>query len=819
MIITFPFSAVGVPVRQTISIQNTGNGPLSLDPASLVLPSGFSLVTPFAATVAPGGSTSLVLELDAAAEGNYTGQVTFNDNDPANASFSFSAAGTVIAAAPIAAVSDSAGNALVSTAGQESLGSTLLNVHLSRVFTISNVGSQTLTIDVSSLSVPAGFTVTSAPGASVAPGGSTSFTVQMTATALGSYSGTVSFTNNDPFDSPYTFGISGTVSAPAAAIGVADGATPLENGWAGAPVGVPPSGGSATVTFPTTVAGTPESQTLTISNTGSAALTLDPSSLVLPAGFSLVTPFAATVAPGSSTSLVLQLNAAAAGSYAGSLSFNTNDPNNAVFQVNLSGTVLLDTSGSSPQVQVSVGGQPLSAGGMVAFCPAAPGDAVSVVLSISDLGSAALTLDPGSLVAPAGFSIVSPFATTVAPGATTTLTLQMNGSDTTVTPGTLSFATNDPHAARFCLVLMDPNDGSGGSGSSGSGYPASGATAGSVAAGAAAITAGYTAALQQALATYQTAATPIVNTVTSADTTAQNTLTTDDAKAVAKASGSIAASASVLSAQYLVDQAQYTLTTTGLDETLEGQTTSASAGYTATTNADAATEQNSDQSVTNTLDGAENTDEADLTDTDNEDESSVDATVQGDETSAQNTQTADAQTAQTADTAAQNTYQGTQNSDQQTYNTAQTAAQATLNAALAGYSGTFDPSTLGNNSSFQASLTPASSALNSAVDGLMATYNQALTTAGNTYNQSAQAALNVYNTAIQQHQATDNRAIAADAAADVSADQAAQATYNQPDADEFGRGRIVVSSCIYEVGTGVAALANDVVLSLEVTSA
>ena len=74
-----------------------GQRPADPDPASLVLPSGFSLVTPFAATVAPGGSTSLVLELDAAAEGNYTGQVTFNDNDPANASFSFSAAGTVIA--------------------------------------------------------------------------------------------------------------------------------------------------------------------------------------------------------------------------------------------------------------------------------------------------------------------------------------------------------------------------------------------------------------------------------------------------------------------------------------------------------------------------------------------------------------------------------------------------------------------------------------------------------------------------------------------------------------------------------------------------
>ena len=88
----------------------------------------------------------------------------------------------------------------------------------------------------------------------------------------------------------------------------------------------------------------------------------------------------------------------------------------------------------------------------------------------------------------------------------------MNGSATTVTPGTLSFATNDPAAARFCLVLMDPSDGSGG------GYPGSGATAADVAAVAAPLTQGYTAALAQAISAYQTAAAPIVATVTSTDT-------------------------------------------------------------------------------------------------------------------------------------------------------------------------------------------------------------------------------------------------------------------------------------------------------------
>ena len=113
-----------------------------------------------------------------------------------------------------------------------------------------------------------------------------------------------------------------------------------------------PSSGTP-VDFPAALTGTPTSVTLTLENAGTDTLALDASSLSLPAGFSLVTPFAASVAPGGATSLVLQLDAAAAGSYGGTLSFNDNDPQNSPFTATLSGTVtdpvpglaVLDSSG------------------------------------------------------------------------------------------------------------------------------------------------------------------------------------------------------------------------------------------------------------------------------------------------------------------------------------------------------------------------------------------------------------------------------------------------------------------------------------------
>jgi len=80
-----------------------------------------------------------------------------------------------------------------------------------RTFTIENTGSAVLTIGAISFSgANAGeFTVTSAPAASVAALGSTTFTVRFAPTGTGNRTATISIPNNDSDESTYTFAIDG----------------------------------------------------------------------------------------------------------------------------------------------------------------------------------------------------------------------------------------------------------------------------------------------------------------------------------------------------------------------------------------------------------------------------------------------------------------------------------------------------------------------------------------------------------------------------------------------------------------------------------
>jgi hypothetical protein len=98
------------------------------------------------------------------------------------------------------------------------------------------------------------------------------------------------------------------------------------------------SDGTSQVKFGSTLLGTPVTQTFQVYNDGNANLTLG--AITVPAGFSVASGFGATtLAPGASTSFSVSLNASAAGSYSGSVSFATNDSNHPSFTFTVLGTV------------------------------------------------------------------------------------------------------------------------------------------------------------------------------------------------------------------------------------------------------------------------------------------------------------------------------------------------------------------------------------------------------------------------------------------------------------------------------------------------
>jgi RHS repeat-associated protein len=95
--------------------------------------------------------------------------------------------------------------------GQFNFGSTYVGSPLSQTFTIQNSGMDDLTLDASSLTLPSGFSLVSGFSETVSPYSQTYFTVQLDATAGGSYQGEISFANNDTDESPYSFYVTGVV--------------------------------------------------------------------------------------------------------------------------------------------------------------------------------------------------------------------------------------------------------------------------------------------------------------------------------------------------------------------------------------------------------------------------------------------------------------------------------------------------------------------------------------------------------------------------------------------------------------------------------
>jgi hypothetical protein len=83
---------------------------------------------------------------------------------------------------------------------------------IARTFTINNIGTAALTVGAISFSgaAAADFTVTTAPAASVANGGSATFVVTFDPSAVGVRNAVISIVNNDSDENPYTYAITGT---------------------------------------------------------------------------------------------------------------------------------------------------------------------------------------------------------------------------------------------------------------------------------------------------------------------------------------------------------------------------------------------------------------------------------------------------------------------------------------------------------------------------------------------------------------------------------------------------------------------------------
>ncbi|MGB7728418.1 MAG: choice-of-anchor D domain-containing protein [Candidatus Acidiferrum sp.] len=311
------FGSVSTGLRATNNLVLTNSGATNLTISLLTLTgadfaiSGIS--TP--ATIPAGQSISAVATFSPTAAGSTTGSLVITSNDPANPTLvvPLSGSGTIVATGQLSA-----------NPGLLSFGNVATGSSTEKQIVVTNAGNAAVRIS-SATAVGAGLTISGvAAPATLSPSERVVLTASFSPNAAGSDTGSITIVS-DAGNSPLTIPVSGT--------GVQAGLT------------ISP----ASYNFGSVVDGQTKSQTFTVTNTGTAALTI--------AGLSangnaysvsgLVTP--ATIAAGSSATFAVLFEPTIAGSLTGTVSIVSNAPNSPnVLSLSGTGTAATVTLSSNP---------------------------------------------------------------------------------------------------------------------------------------------------------------------------------------------------------------------------------------------------------------------------------------------------------------------------------------------------------------------------------------------------------------------------------------------------------------------------------------
>ena len=208
--VDFGTQPVGTHPEIEFTVENDGTGDLTLtEPISV--PTGYTVSSSFGQTTLHGGeSTTFTVQLSASSPGTYSGEVSFGNNDGDENPFNFSVTGALEALEPEIEVFEGM-TSIADGVGIVDFGTHLVAVGAEIEFTVENDGDGDLTL-TEPISVPAGYTVTSSFGQTTLHAGeSTTFTVQLSAASPGTYSGELSFGNNDTDENPYNFNLTGVL--------------------------------------------------------------------------------------------------------------------------------------------------------------------------------------------------------------------------------------------------------------------------------------------------------------------------------------------------------------------------------------------------------------------------------------------------------------------------------------------------------------------------------------------------------------------------------------------------------------------------------
>ncbi len=335
----FGSTVVGTQKDVEITVTNTGDEELLLSGTPRVSLSGadaafFSVPVEPSERVSAGQSTTIVLRFSPTEIRSFSASASLNTNVPEAESFTL-AIQAEATAVPVPEMDvTNPYDASVASGGSYSAGLVLVNTTLDMTFTVHNTGSAALSLDGSPIVGVSGtdsalFTVTTPPSSSVAAGGSTTFTVRFAPVSPGAKHASLGIPNTDADEDPYVIELSATCTAPE--MSVAQGTT-----------AIPSITGS--YDFVSTRFDSYTDVDFTISNTGSAPLTLNGVPRVLVTGTDAFM-YTVTIQPPSPVAAVtgtstfrIRFSPTSVGVKTASVTIGSDDPDVNPYTFTLTGT-------------------------------------------------------------------------------------------------------------------------------------------------------------------------------------------------------------------------------------------------------------------------------------------------------------------------------------------------------------------------------------------------------------------------------------------------------------------------------------------------
>lgn len=388
---------------QTLNLASTGTAPLTIRSAILA-GNGFSLSgATFPVTINPGQTLGLQVVFNPAMAGAVTGSITISSD-------SLNGNTTTVALTATGTVPQ-----LRLSAASLSFGNVALNATASQTLTLTSSGTAPVTIHSAALTGTA-FTVSGASFPAVLnPGQSLSLQVSFNPTTAGAATANLTISSNSSAGSTATVALSGTGASPQLTVS------------------------SSTIDFGSVVLNSASNQTLTLTSSGTAPVTVN-SATIAGAGFTLAgATLPATLNPGQTLSLQVTFSPTVSGAASGSLTISSNSSRASTVTVALSGT------GTSRQLSVSVS--------TLAFGNVALGSNSIKTVTLTSSGTAAVTVNSAGLSG-TGFTLAAAtFPATLNPGQS--LTLQVTFSPTVAgsATGSLTISSNSSTGSTSTVAI------------------------------------------------------------------------------------------------------------------------------------------------------------------------------------------------------------------------------------------------------------------------------------------------------------------------------------------------------------------------------